>query len=144
MCVLSLSSYSEQDNQRTDLVEDLPPGTLVVQDPVVQTQAASISRETAACEDSAVASSHSSDHGQEGTVRAQLEGGSRPAYHRCQNRGVQITKNNIQPKVHLVQQEVGFFFCFFVLFFIIIIPFKRVHVSTGACRGQRHWVPLEL
>lgn len=100
------------------MVEDLPPGTLVVQDPVVQTQAASISRETAACEDSAVASSHSSDHGQEGTVRAQLEGGSRPAYHRRQNRDVQITKNNIQPKVHLVQQEVGFFFfCFFCLFF---------------------------
>lgn len=65
------------------LVEDLPPG--ILQDPVVQTQAASISRETAACEDSAVARSHSSEHSKEGTVRAQLEGGSRPAYHRRQN-----------------------------------------------------------
>lgn len=80
---------------------------------VVQTQAASIYRETAACEDSAVASSHSSEHGEEGTVRAQLEGGSQSAYHRRQNRGMQITKNGIQPKVHLVQQKV---FSFFLLF----------------------------
>lgn len=114
-----------------DLVEDLPPGTLVVQDPVVQTQAASISRETAACEDNTVASSHSSDHGEEGTVRAQLEGGSRPAYHRCQNRGVQITKNGIQPKVHLVQQEVGFFFAFlFCLLLLLLLFFLNVCMSV--------------
>lgn len=135
MCLSKGEETSPRDSQRAEglcicpISEQLfrtgqPNGRLgrrsspgILQDPVVQTQAASIYRETAACEDSAVASSHSPEHSKKNTVRAQLEGGSRPAYHRRQNGHAHHQECYPAKGALGSAKNGGVFFCAFVYYY---------------------------